>query len=141
MNRMSDLVRFGVSLEKELLEKFDHFIREKKYTNRSEAIRDLIRDGLVKREWRENREVTGAITLIYNHHQRGLVSRLMDIQHDCHHNIFSTQHIHLDHDHCLEIIIAKGNSQEIEVLYDRLKSTKGVRHAGFAMAAMGDSTV
>jgi CopG family nickel-responsive transcriptional regulator len=102
---------------------------------------EIIKDVLVKREWRENREVTGAITLIYNHHQRGLVSRLMDIQHDCHHNIFSTQHIHLDHDHCLEIIIAKGNSQEIEVLYDRLKSTKGFRHAGFAMAAMGDSTV
>lgn len=137
---MSDLVRFGVSLEKELLEKFDHFIGEKKYTNRSEAIRDLIREALVKREWHVNKKVTGAITLVYNHHQRGLVGRLMEIQHESHHNIFSTQHIHLDHDHCLEIIIAKGNSREIEALYDRLKSTKGVRHAGFAMAAMGAGT-
>ena len=137
---MSDLARFGVSLERELLEKFDRFIGEKKYTNRSEAIRDLIREVLVKREWRENHEVTGAITLIYSHHQRGLVGRLMDIQHDSHRHIFSTQHIHLDHDHCLEIIIARGHSREIEALYDRLKSTKGVRHAGFAMAAIGTST-
>jgi CopG family transcriptional regulator, nickel-responsive regulator len=133
---MSDLIRFGVSLEKGLLDKFDALIREKKYTNRSEAIRDLIREDLVKKEWQENKEVTGTITLVYNHNRRGLVSRLMDIQHDCHHNIFSTQHIHVDHEHCLEIIIAKGDAKELELLYSRLKSTKGVEHAGFSMTAL-----
>jgi CopG family nickel-responsive transcriptional regulator len=133
---MSDLIRFGVSLEKELLDKFDALISEKKYTNRSEAIRDLIRDALVKKEWQENREVTGAITLLYNHHKRGLVSRLTDIQHDCHHHIFSTQHIHIDHDHCLEIIIVRGRAVDMDVLFSRLKSTKGVEHAGFSMTAV-----
>lgn len=133
---MSDLIRFGVSLEKELLDRFDALIGEKKYTNRSEAIRDLIRDALIKKEWQENKEVTGAITLVYNHHKRGLVSRLMDIQHDSHHHIFSTQHVHVDHDHCLEIIIVKGRAMEMDALYSRLKSTKGVEHAGFSMTAV-----
>lgn len=133
---MSDLIRFGVSLEKDLLEKFDSLITEKKYTNRSEAIRDLIRDALVKKEWQENREITGAITLVYDHRKRGLVGRLMNIQHDSHQNIFSTQHIHIDHDHCLEIIIVRGKAIEMDALYSKLKSIKGVEHAGFSMTAV-----
>jgi CopG family nickel-responsive transcriptional regulator len=135
---MADIVRFGVSLEECLLRRFDEHIHKKKYTNRSEAIRDLIREELVRQQWRENSEVTGAITLVYDHHQRGLVSRLLNIQHDCHHTIFSTQHIHLDHDNCLEIIITKGKAEIIEELYGKLKSSKGVNHAGFAMAMTGD---
>ena len=103
-----------------------------------QAIRDLIREELVREQWRENSEVTGAITLVYDHHHRGLVSRLLDIQHDYHHTIFSSQHIHLDHDNCLEIIITKGKAQIIEALYGKLKSAKGVKHAGFAMATTGD---
>jgi CopG family transcriptional regulator, nickel-responsive regulator len=135
---MADIVRFGVSLEESLLQRFDEHIHKKKYTNRSEAIRDLIREELVRQQWRENSEVTGAITLVYDHHQRGLVSRLLNIQHDYHHTIFSTQHIHLDHDNCLEIIITKGKAEIIEALYGKLKSAKGVNHAGFAMATAGD---
>ncbi|MBN1380348.1 MAG: nickel-responsive transcriptional regulator NikR [Deltaproteobacteria bacterium] len=137
---MSDLIRFGVSLEKDLLEKFDALIGEKRYTNRSEAIRDLIRDALVKKEWQENRDVTGAITLVYDHHRRGLISRLTDIQHDCHHSILSTQHIHIDHDHCFEIIVFRGQAIDMEALYSRLKSTKGVEHAGLSMTAVIDKT-
>jgi len=135
---MADIVRFGVSLEESLLQRFDEHIHKKKYTNRSEAIRDLIREELVRQQWRENSEVTGAITLVYDHHQRGLVSRLLNIQHDYHRTIFSTQHIHLDHDNCLEIIITKGKAEIIEALYGKLKSAKGVNHAGFAMATAGD---
>lgn len=134
---MSNLVRFGVSLEKELLQRFDERIKEKKYTNRSEAIRDLIRDDLVKKEWQEGREVTGSITLVYNHHKRELTNFLVDIQHDYHDIILSTQHIHLDHDNCLEIIVVKGKPRAIDELYGKLKSAKGVKHGGFAMTTTG----
>lgn len=134
---MSSLVRFGVSLEKELLRSFDERIKEKKYTNRSEAIRDLIREDLVKKEWQEGKEVAGSITLVYNHHKRELVNLLIDIQHDHHDTILSTQHIHLDDDNCLEIIVIKGKPKEIEELYGKLKSAKGVKHGGFSMATTG----
>ena len=134
---MSNLVRFGVSLDKELLRKFDERIKEKKYTNRSEAIRDLIRDDLVKKEWQEGKEVTGSITLVYNHHKRELTNLLIDIQHDYHDTVLSTQHIHLDEDNCLEIVVVKGKPKEIEELYGKLKSAKGVKHGVFSMATTG----
>jgi CopG family transcriptional regulator, nickel-responsive regulator len=134
---LSKLVRFGVSLEEDLLIKFDRLIKQKKYTNRSEAIRDMIRDELIKKEWTENREVTGAITVVYDHHTRELVNKVLDIQHDHHDCILSTQHIHLDHHNCFEIIVTKGKSTEIEKLYMKLKSLKSVKHAGFLMATKG----
>ncbi len=134
---MSKLIRFGVSLDQELLERFDKRIHSENYINRSEAIRDLIREDLVKREWKENKEVTGTITLVYDHHKRELVNKLMDIQHDFQKLIISTQHIHLDHDNCLEIIAIKGNPREAQRLADTLKSTKGVKHTTFGMSSTG----
>lgn len=134
---MSKLIRFGVSLEEDLLNKFDRHIKRKKYTNRSEAIRDLIRSELIKEEWTENKEVTGAITIVYDHHTRDLVNKVLDVQHDHHDCILSTQHIHLDHHNCFEIIVTKGKSKEIEDLYLKLKSLKSVKHAGFLMATKG----
>ena len=135
---MSNLVRFGVSLEDDLLNKFDRHIKRHKYTNRSEAIRDLIREELIKEEWTENKEVTGAITLVYDHHTRELVTKVLDVQHDYHACILSTQHIHLDHHNCFEIIVTKGKSKEIEELYQKLKSIKNVKHTGFMMATKGN---
>jgi len=134
---MSKLVRFGVSLEQELLDNFDRRIKGKKYTNRSEAIRDLIREDLVKKAWLENREVAGTITIIYDHHKRELVNRLMDIQHDFGSLIISTQHIHLDHHNCLEIIVVKGISQKAQALSDTLKAVKGVLHSALSMSTAG----
>lgn len=134
---MSKLIRFGVSLDEELLMKFDRHIKAKKYTNRSEAIRDMIREELVRKEWSENREVTGAITLVYDHHTRELINKVLDVQHDYHTCILSTQHIHLDHHNCFEIVVTKGKSKEIEELYQKLKSIKSVKHAGFMMATQG----
>ncbi len=134
---MSKLVRFGISLEEDLLVKFDRLIRQRKYTNRSEAFRDLIREELVKKEWLENKEVTGAITLVYDHHARELVTKVLDIQHDYHACILSSQHIHLDHHNCFEIIVTKGKSREIEELFLKLKAIKNVKHAGFMMATKG----
>jgi CopG family nickel-responsive transcriptional regulator len=138
---MSEIVRFGVSLEKELLEKFDILIKEKKYPNRSEAIRDLIRENLVKREWVKGKEVAGAITLVFDHHKRDLVNNLTDIQHDFHTLIISSQHIHLDHDNCLEIIVVRGKPIEVRELADKLRATKGVKYGSLSIATTGKELV
>lgn len=138
---MADLVRFGVSLEKELLHKFDRLMKEKDYTNRSEAFRDLIRQELVRKEWKENKEIAGTITLLYNHHKRELVDKLTDIQHECHKNVVSTQHIHLDHNNCLEIIAVKGKPKDVQKLAQKMKATKGVKHSALTMASTGKNLV
>jgi CopG family transcriptional regulator, nickel-responsive regulator len=134
---MSELVRFGVSLEKTLLEKFDKFIKERNYTNRSEAIRDLIRQELIKKEWLQGEDVAGSITLIYDHHKRDLQGKLTDIQHDYQKLIISTQHIHLDHDNCLEIIAARGKPANLQKLADSIKAIKGVKHGTLNMSSLG----
>ncbi len=134
---MSELVRFGVSLEKTLLDRFDVLIREKQYTNRSEALRDLIRRELVHREWQEGKDVAGAITLIYDHHKRDVMSKVTDTQHAFQEVIISTQHIHLDHHNCLEIVAARGKAEEVQKLADALRSIKGVRHATLSMSSTG----
>ena len=134
---MAELVRFGVSLEKDLLSHFDSHLKGKKYTNRSEAIRDLIREYLVRKQWQEGKEIAGTITVIYDHHKRELVNKLMDIQHDFGAVIISTQHIHLDHHNCLEIIAVKGNPQQAQELADTLKAVKWVKHATLSMSSTG----
>ena len=134
---MAELFRFGVSLEKVLLDKFDQLIKAKNYDNRSEAFRDLIRQELIKKEWQQNKEIAGAITLIYGHHKKELVNKLTDIQHDFQNVIISTQHIHLDHDNCLEIVAVKGNPKEAQKLADVLKSVKGVKHGILSMSSTG----
>jgi len=134
---MSDLVRFGVSLDKSLLDRFDDLIRKKQYTNRSEALRDLIRSELVQREWQRGSDVAGAITLVYDHHQRDVMSRVTDIQHAFQEAIISTQHIHLDHHNCLEIVAARGKAEKVRKLADALRSIKEVRHATLSMSSTG----
>ena len=131
------LVRFGVSLDKNLLEKFDRLIEKKNYTNRSEAFRDLIRQELIKKEWEADEEVAGTITIIYDHHQRELATKLMDIQHDHGKNIISTQHIHLDHHNCMEIIAVRGSAKEAQKLADMLKAVRGVKHSTLGMSSTG----
>jgi CopG family nickel-responsive transcriptional regulator len=138
---MGDLVRFGVSVEKELLAKFDKHIKENNYPTRSKAIGDLIRESLVKKEWIEGKEVVGAITLVYNHHRRELVNRLTDVEHDFRQLIISSQHIHLDEDNCLEIVVVKGKPKEVEELAYSLKSAKGVKHGSLTMATTGKGLV
>lgn len=134
---MSSLVRFGVSLDKGLLEKFDRLIESKSYTNRSEAFRDLIRQELIQKQWQSGQEVAGAIILIYDHHKRELVNKLMDIQHEFGGMIISSQHVHLDHNNCLEIIAVKGSPKEAQKLADSLKSVKGVKHGTLSMSTTG----
>ncbi|MBU3933949.1 MAG: nickel-responsive transcriptional regulator NikR [Candidatus Omnitrophica bacterium] len=134
---MSDLFRFGVSLEKGLLDRFDRLIKERNYTNRSEALRDLIRQELVKKQWQRGGEIAGAIAFIYNHHQRELLNKITDVQHNFQKVIISTQHIHLDHNNCLEIIALRGNPKVAQKLTDSLKSIKGVKHATLSMSSTG----
>jgi CopG family nickel-responsive transcriptional regulator len=138
---MVHLVRFGVSLGKELLTKFDRRIREKNYANRSEAIRDLIRQELVQKEWEEGGEVAGAITLIYDHHKRELLNKITDVQHGFQELIISAQHVHLDHRNCLEIIAVRGRTAQVHRLADTLKSIKGVKHGTLSMATTGKGLV
>ena len=131
------MFRFGVSLEKTLIEKFDRYIRERNYTNRSEALRDLIRQELIKKEWVEGDDVAGAVTLIYDHHRKDLLNKITHIQHHFQKVIISTQHIHLDHDNCLEIVAVRGSAVEAQRLADTLKSIKGVKHSTLAMSSTG----
>ena len=138
---MADLIRFGVAMEKKLLDRFDREIKEKNYSNRSEAIRDLIRKNLIEQEWEKKGEVSGAIVFVYNHHKRELVNTLMDIQHDFHEVIISTQHIHLDHDNCLEIVVVKGGVEDVKKLFDKLRSAKGVKHCTLAKTTIGRDLV
>jgi len=130
-------VRFGVSMDPELLDHFDDLIERKGYGNRSEAIRDLIRDYLVRQEWKGGQEIVGTITLVYNHHVRELSEALTDIQHDHSDRVLSTLHIHLDHANCLEVIAVKGSSEEVQKLADRLIGTRGVKHGRLAATTTG----
>jgi len=134
---MSELIRFGVSIEKVLLDKFDRYIRQRGYKNRSEAFRDLIREDLVKKEWLEGKDVAAAITIVYDHHKRELVNKLTNIQHNFQNLIVSSQHIHLDHSNCLEIIALKGNPKKIQSLASKLKAAKGVKHSSLTVATTG----
>ena len=133
---MGDLSRIGVSIDSELLHRFDSFIADKGYENRSEAFRDLIRDRLVgSAVVGPNALVVGTVTLIYDHHTRLLPEKLTDIQHDHHEIIISTLHAHLDHENCLEVIVLRGKSKDVQKLADRLISTKGVQHGRLVMSS------
>jgi CopG family nickel-responsive transcriptional regulator len=135
---MEELARFGISIPKDLLDAFGEYIRRKHYANRSEAIRDLIRQKLVEEEWRESKEeVAGVITYLYDHHKRELVDKLMDIQHDYFDRIITTQHIHVDHHRCLEVILVRGKANEIKELADKVQALKGVLHLNLTLTTLG----
>jgi len=133
---MAQTSRIGVSLDSQLLDRFDKFIAGRGYDNRSEAFRDLIRDRLVESAVVASRaSVVGTVTLIYDHHTRLLPEKLADLQHQHHEVIISTLHAHLDHDTCLEVVLLRGKSQNVQQLADKLISTKGVRHGRLVMSS------
>ena len=131
------LTRFGISLDKGLLKKFDRLIGHKGYATRSEAIRDLIRDSLVQEEAEAGGEVAGTITLVYSHDTRELTDTLTEIQHRYHSLVISTMHIHLDGHNCLEVLIVKGSARDISKVADRLIGTKGVKHGKLSITSTG----
>ncbi len=130
-----EIKRFGVSLEKELLEELDRLVTKRQFPNRSQAIRFLIKKYSIEDEWEDNMEVAGAIVLVYDHHKRELQTKSTDIQHNYHHLILSVQHVHLDHHNCLETIAVKGKSFELKSLADKLFAIKGVKHGELVMTS------
>ena len=136
---MANIIRFGSSIPETLLDKFDALIEEQGYSNRSEAIRDLIRDRLVESRWEEeDTENVGVITLVYNHSTRELTERLNSQQHKKQGIIVSTLHIHLTEHNCLEVIVVRGKSSEIRDVASMLTSVRGVKHGKLSMTTLGE---
>jgi CopG family nickel-responsive transcriptional regulator len=123
------IVRFGVSIEPDLLQKFDKMIKKEGYTNRSEAIRDLVRKNLITGKSKDpDARSIGTLTMIYDHHIGNLTNKLLSLQHDHHSEILSTTHIHVDHHNCLEVLVLKGKAGNIQKLADNIKALKGIKH-------------
>jgi CopG family nickel-responsive transcriptional regulator len=133
-----DLVsRFGVSIPDELLRSFDAVIEEKGYTNRSEAIRDLIRDLIVSEEWMGEDEVIGSLTLIYDHDVRGVSDKLTEMQHKFHGHIISSMHVHLDEHNCMEVLVMVGKAKAVKRISDTLLASRGVKHGRLVRTTKG----
>lgn len=143
---MGSTIRFGVSLDSDLLERFDDLCEERGYQTRSEAVRDLIRGVLVRREWEEAdarrdeaKQVAATLTLVYDHHKSDLAQKMASVQHDAHHLIITTLHVHLDHHNCLEVLVLKGAGKEVRALAERLTATKGVMFGKLSLATTGEN--
>ena len=138
MLKSSELMRFGVSMENDLLEKFDALCAARGYRNRSEAIRDMVRNLLIENALQEeSTEGVGTLTLVYNHHQRELEEKLTNYQHDHLNEIISTVHVHLSRHLCLEVLILRGKAKEIRKVADGLIATKGVQHGKLVLTTAG----
>jgi CopG family nickel-responsive transcriptional regulator len=134
---MQGVMRFGVAMDKALLARFDSVIVKKGYKNRSEAIRDLVRNNLVEQEWKaDNRETVGTVTIVYTHHVRELADTLNELQHQFHTEIISCMHVHLDAHSCLEVLAVRGKPSRIKEIADRLIVTKGVKHGKLVMTTL-----
>lgn len=135
---MSAAVRFSVSLDEQLLARFDEYLKGRAYTNRSEAVRDLIRDKLVEEQWQGGSEtVAAAVILVYDHDKLDLVSRLTDQQHRRHELVVSSMHVHTDEHNCLEVILLRGPADQIRRAGDELVSLPGVRFGRVNLATTG----
>ncbi len=135
-----NVVRFGISIPPKLLEKFDEIIKEKGYTNRSEAIRDLIRDLIVKEELKKSeKEGIGVLSIVYEHHKSHVLEKIIEAQHENEKNIVSTLHIHLDKENCMEVIIIRGKIMDVKKIADKIISIKGVKHGKLIMSTATES--
>ena len=134
---MSELVRLSFSIEQSLVDRLDQLMGDAGYGNRSEFLRDLIRDRIVEREWSSNEEVVGTVTLVYDHHVRGLTQKLTDLQHQFHAAILANTHVHLDHHTCVEAILVRGEAETIRRVVGLLQQQKGVLRASLALASLG----
>jgi CopG family nickel-responsive transcriptional regulator len=134
---MSSLIRTGISLDRELLARFDRAIARKGYGSRSEAIRDLVREHSVASDVAQDRVIVGTLTLVYDHHQPKLSEHLITAQHHYHGKVLAVTHVHLDHRNCLEVIILKGRGKEVQQLADHLLTLRGVKHGKLVMTTTG----
>ena len=134
---MAELIRTGVSIEQDLLDKFDRLIANRGYNNRSEALRDLIREMLVSEEVHSNKPVVATLTMIYDHHRPDLSNKLTEAQHHHHRNVLAATHVHLDEKNCFEVVIMKGPAGEVKHMADHMLSLKGVKHGKLVMTSTG----
>ncbi len=134
---MSDLVRMSFSIEPTLVGRLEQLMTEAGYRNRSEFIRDMIRDRIVESEWRSNENVVGTVTLVYDHHVRGLTEKLNDLQHQFHSAVLANTHVHLDHHTCVEAILVRGDAETIRKVVGLLQQQKGVLKASLSLASLG----
>jgi CopG family transcriptional regulator, nickel-responsive regulator len=133
---MSELCRIGVAIPQDLLQQFDKLIEQRGYATRSEAFRDMIRDDLIQQTVTvPNQEVVGTLTLVYDHHVRQLSDKLNEMQHDHYHQVVSTLHVHLDHSNCLEVLILRGRSADVQHIADKLIAAKGIHHGKLTLTA------
>jgi CopG family nickel-responsive transcriptional regulator len=142
IEKNKSITRFGVSIPFDLIRAFDKYIKEREYNNRSEAIRDLIREKLIEQEWEkefEGQEVVGVITYVFDHHKRELVDSIIDIQHNFPDRVIVSQHVHLDHLNCLEVVIVRGEPDALRNLAYKFKALKGVKHCRLTMTTTGIS--
>jgi len=133
---MTDLVRFGIAMDRALLERFDGLIERRGFANRSEALRDLVRRAIDQDAWDSGKLVCATITLMYDHHVRELTERLNELQHDFGEAIVSTLHVHLDHNHCMEVIACRGRARQLREVSERLFGVKGVLSGGVVASAL-----
>ena len=134
---MSALQRFSVSLDGALVREFDRKTKAEGCPTRSKAVGDLMRASLVEDAWTSGQHVAGAIVLVYDHHTPEIASKLISAQHDAHETILSSQHVHLDHDNCLEIVAVQGRPEAVHALVTRLKAIKGLKHVSLAAGTTG----
>ena len=134
---MADLVRVSLSIEEPLLEKLERMRKAQRYTNRSEFIRDMIRDRLVEQEWERDQDVVGTVTLVYDHHHRQLSEKLTHLQHHHHELVLATTHVHLNKDMCVEVIVVKGRAGQVQKVAGLLRQQKGVLHAAMSLSSAG----
>jgi len=135
---MERIVRFSTTIAPKSLERFDEILEERGYANRSEGIRDLIRNFIVASEWeREESEAVGSLTLLYDHDVRGVSDKLVELQHTHHTSILSSMHVHLDEHNCLEVLIIRGKAKEIKKISDALIASRGVKHGKLVMTSTG----
>lgn len=138
-NTMKGIERIGISLEKDLLQAFDHLIQDKGYKNRSEAVRDLLRKELSERRLTDpNTEAVAVVSLVYDHHVTKLTEKLLHLQHSHLLETISALHVHMDHDHCLEIIVLRGRVVQINQVAENMISLKGVHHGRVHLVSLVD---
>jgi CopG family transcriptional regulator, nickel-responsive regulator len=136
---MSQLVRYGISMEEDLAVQFDELVRRRNYGNRSEAVRDLVRQELIRQDWQtQSGQAVGTITLVYDHHVRQIESRMVGMQHEHHEMVVSMMHVHLTPRYCLEVIVLRGAADEIRSLADRLIAARGVLHGELVATTTGE---
>lgn len=135
---MTNLMRLSFSIERPLADRLEQMRTARAYENRSEFLRDLIRQTIVEEEWEKNDEAVGTISLLYDHNRRNLSADLTDVQHDHHANVLATTHVHLSHDLCAEMIMVRGRAEDLRRMADSLRKHKGVLHGTLSLSSTGE---